>query len=85
VEIVSEKNDSTYAVILRRHGIPPGDFLMVGNSLKSDILPVLALGGAGVYVPYHVTWQHEHTDVFPDAPGRFAELKSIRELPALLR
>src|SRR5687768_8075131 len=47
VEIVSEKNKLTYAAIFRRHGITPERFLMVGNSLKSDILPVLELGGAG--------------------------------------
>src|ERR1700685_2455292 len=47
IEIVSEKNAGTYELILRRHGIEPASFLMVGNSIKSDILPVLALGGAG--------------------------------------
>ena len=55
VEILSEKNESTYAEILRRHGLAPTRFMMVGNSLKSDILPVLALGGIGVHVPYRLT------------------------------
>jgi putative hydrolase of the HAD superfamily len=85
VEILSEKDESSYAALLRRHAIAPTEFLMVGNSLKSDILPVLALGGAGAYVPYHLTWGHERTDRTPDAPGRFFQLTSIRELPALLR
>jgi len=85
VEIVSEKDESTYAAILRRHGIAPAEFLMVGNSVKSDILPVLALGGAGVHVPYHLTWALDHTEQVPDADGRFFQLKSLRELPALLR
>jgi putative hydrolase of the HAD superfamily len=58
---------------------------MVGNSLKSDILPVLALGGTGVHVPYHLTWGHERTAETPIAPGRFFQLASLRELPARLQ
>ena len=85
IEIVSEKDESTYAAILRRHSIAPGEFLMVGNSLKSDILPVLALGAAGVHVPYHLAWGLEHTEQLPDADAPFVQLKSLRELPALLR
>lgn len=84
VDIVSEKNETTYARVLRRHGIAPGEFLMVGNSLKSDILPVLALGGAGAHIPYPLLWQHEQTMQLPNAPGRFFELTHIRELPALI-
>jgi putative hydrolase of the HAD superfamily len=85
IEILAEKDEAAYAAILRRHGIAPADFLMVGNSLKSDILPVLALGGSAVHIPYHVTWQHEHVEQLPDAPGRFVQLASLRELPAFLR
>lgn len=84
IEIVSEKNEATYASILRRHAIAPEEFLMVGNSLKSDILPVLALGGMAAHVPYHVLWGYEHTDRVPDAAGRFFQLKSLRELTELL-
>ena len=84
VEIVSEKNEATYARVLRRHGIAPQEFLMVGNSLKSDILPVLALGGAGAHIPYPLLWQHERTIEMPNAPGRFFELTNIRDLPALV-
>lgn len=84
VEIVSEKNEATYAAVLRRHDVAPCDFLMVGNSLKSDILPVLALGGSGAHIPYHLLWQHERTIELPNAPGRFFELANIRELPPLL-
>ena len=84
VEIVSEKNETTYGAILRRHAIDPRQFLMVGNSLKSDIQPVLALGGLGAYIPYHLTWAAEHLDEAPDAPGRFFTLGSVRELPSLV-
>jgi putative hydrolase of the HAD superfamily len=82
VEIVSEKDEATYAALLQRHGIRPGDFAMVGNSVKSDILPVLALGGRAVHIPYHLTWAHEVVETPADAP--FPVLTSIRELPALL-
>jgi putative hydrolase of the HAD superfamily len=59
IEIVSEKDPATYRRLLEEFGITPGQFLMVGNSLRSDIAPVLALGGWGVHMPYHVTWAHE--------------------------
>ncbi|HUR59062.1 MAG TPA: HAD family hydrolase [Opitutaceae bacterium] len=84
VEIVSEKNEATYAAILRRHAIVPAGFLMVGNSLKSDILPVLNLGGAGAYVPYHLTWAAERVDDIPPAAGRFFRLRSLRDLPEVI-
>lgn len=84
IEIVSEKDQATYATILQRHGIAAAEFLMVGNSLKSDILPVLALGGSAAHIPYHLLWELEHAEHLPDAPGRFFELKTLRELPALL-
>jgi len=85
VEIVSEKDRSTYEAILRRHAIAPDRFLMVGNSLKSDILPVLALGGAGVHVPYPLTWAHEQVEQLPAADGRFFQLKTMRELLDVVR
>jgi putative hydrolase of the HAD superfamily len=85
VEIVSEKDEAAYSTVLRRHAITPGEFLMVGNSLKSDILPVLALGGSAAHVPYPLLWQHEKTAHLPDAPGRFFELKHVRELVELLK
>lgn len=84
IEIVSEKNEAAYATILRRHAIQPHGFLMVGNSLKSDILPVLTLGGTGVHIPYHLTWAHEHVETLPAAEGRFFEVKSIREIPRII-
>lgn len=81
VEILSEKDAGTYAAIFRRHAIDPDRFLMVGNSLKSDILPVLELGGAGAHVPYHLTWAAERVEHLPAADGRFFRLKTLRELP----
>lgn len=84
VEVVSEKNTATYAAVLRRHGLVAADFLMVGNSLKSDIVPVLEIGGAAAYVPYHITWAAERMDEMPRAEGRFFALAAVREVRAVV-
>jgi putative hydrolase of the HAD superfamily len=86
VEIVAEKDVNIYARVLRRLQIPPERFLMVGNSLKSDILPALDLGAHAVLVPYHLLWQAEQAPPPPPAAAanRFFQLKSLRELPALV-
>ncbi|NDC74352.1 HAD family hydrolase [bacterium] len=83
-EVVSEKDDVTYRRVLARHGIDPTRFLMIGNSLKSDIAPILRLGGLAAHIPYHVTWEHERLATPPEAPGRFFTLASLHELPALV-
>ncbi len=83
IEIVSEKDASTYARVLAEFGIAPRQFAMVGNSLRSDIAPVLALGGWGVHMPYHVTWVHETHAQLPDGTaGRVREVASPAGLPA---
>jgi putative hydrolase of the HAD superfamily len=81
VEVVNEKDPETYDAILQRLQVKPEHFCMVGNSVKSDVLPVLAIGGNAVHVPYPMTWALEHAE-----PGHFtfAELESISELPAWL-
>jgi len=84
VEIVSEKNEAAYAAIWRRHGVAAGEFLMVGNSIKSDILPVLSLGGAAAYVPYHLTWAAERVEEVPRADGRFFQIGALRELATVV-
>jgi putative hydrolase of the HAD superfamily len=80
LEIVLEKDPETYAGLLRRFGVDPHRFLMVGNSVRSDILPVMTLGGHAVHVPYHLLWELEHVE----HDELFTELASISELPALL-
>lgn len=62
IEIVSEKNPQTYLTILEKYQIHTHEFLMVGNSLKSDVLPVLDIGSMAVHIPYHSTWVHEQVD-----------------------
>jgi putative hydrolase of the HAD superfamily len=81
VEVVLEKDVDTYARILARLEIAPPKFCMVGNSVRSDVLPVLALGGHAVHIPYPLLWEHEHVDHDEDVD----ELASIKELPARLR
>jgi len=59
IEVMSEKDEENYRKLIRHLDINPAEFLMIGNSLKSDILPVLRIGGHGIHIPYHITWQHE--------------------------
>jgi putative hydrolase of the HAD superfamily len=84
VEIVSEKTREVYEDILRRYEIPPRRFLMVGNSLRSDITPVLALGGYAVYIPYHITWMHETMVKPPVGNERYYQLEHMGQLPQLI-
>ena len=83
-EIVSDKNVESYARVLERIQVSTDQFLMIGNSLKSDILPVLNLGGHGVYIPYRITWAHEHVHSPPTDHQNFYELESIAQLPGLI-
>jgi putative hydrolase of the HAD superfamily len=84
LEVVSEKDPATYEKLLRKHGVEAGRFLMVGNSLRSDIWPVLELGGSAVYIPYQTTWSHEMAEVPPATRDGFYQLKHFGQLPELL-
>jgi putative hydrolase of the HAD superfamily len=85
VEIVSEKDAAVYRRVMARYGVPADRFVMVGNSLRSDILPVLEAGGHAVHVPYEISWIHE--EVAPSALGdaHFHRIAHIRDLAPLLR
>lgn len=85
VEIMSEKKENNYLNIIHRLDIAPNEFMMVGNSLKSDVIPVLNIGGYGVFVPYHTTWLHEHADENEIQNENFIKILSIAELPTLLK
>ena len=85
IEIVSEKDVATYARLMREFGIAPTQFAMIGNSLRSDIVPVLELGGCGVHMPYHVTWAHENETSPPTALERMRVVDAPQALPAALR
>ena len=84
VEILSEKNKETYGGVFRRRGIKPEEFVMVGNSLRSDIVPVVELGGRAVHIPYEVTWAHEEVREEHLPKHGWRRLETIRELPSAL-
>ena len=85
IEIVSEKDPATYARLFAEFGVAPSQFAMVGNSLRSDIAPVLELGGWGVHVPYHTTWAHETDAELQAGHGRMRTIASLDELPQALQ
>ena len=85
VEIVSEKDSRTYEAVMARHRVAPDRFLMVGNSLRSDVLPVLDAGAAAVHIPYAVTWAHETVTEEALAGRSFARLARFAELAEWLR
>ncbi|MBX3172166.1 MAG: HAD family hydrolase [Candidatus Eremiobacteraeota bacterium] len=80
VEIVSEKNAETYRKILRRYHLDAEDFVMVGNSVKSDILPVLEVGARAIYIPYEITWELEVAELGNPDPSRCRRCQSIAEV-----
>lgn len=79
IEIMSEKKEDDFRKLIRHLDIPPDSFAMIGNSLKSDIVPVLNLGGYGFHIPYHVTWAHERVESKIENE-KFKVLNSIHEL-----
>lgn len=84
VEIVSDKNAATYERIFRRHGDGPERAMMIGNSLKSDVIPAIEAGGWGVHIPHALTWAVEHAEPPRDAP-RFRHLAHLGEVVDLVR
>jgi len=82
IEIVSDKNTNTYEQILQRHSLSTESFLMVGNSMKSDILPVLDIGAQALHVPYHSTWAHE--EVTKDVLLNYPQLESLVDISELI-
>jgi putative hydrolase of the HAD superfamily len=83
VEIVSDKSPLTYQRIFTRHGDGPERSMMVGNSLRSDVVPAIEAGSWGIFIPHPLTWAMEHAEAPNDAP-RFRQIERIGELPGLL-
>lgn len=83
VEIVSEKNEKAYQRILEKYNLQPTDFIMVGNSLKSDILPVVHIGARAIHIPYAITWEHELVADEQLVGKSFIAVTSARELLTL--
>ena len=83
IEIMHEKDPPAYTAAFTRHGIDPARFVMVGNSLKSDVLPVLGLGGWAIHVPYATTWAIEHAEE-PTGHPRFVGPATLHDVPRLV-
>jgi len=84
IEIMSDKKCDNYTALLRHLDISPGQFVMVGNSIKSDIQPVLDLGGSGIYIPYHTMWLHEYVENDSLSCERFHKVKAIGDILEVL-
>lgn len=84
IEVVSEKDTRTYARVLRELDVPAAEFVMIGNSLRSDIEPVVALGGWGIYMPYHITWAHEAEHAIAEGEPRMLQVETADDLPDAL-
>jgi putative hydrolase of the HAD superfamily len=84
VEVMPEKDPANYLKLIKHLDIQPSELLMVGNSLKSDIVPVLNVGGYAVHVPYHITWIHEQIE-HEIEDEKFKSVTTIRDVPAILR
>ena len=84
VEVVSEKDEPTYQRLFRRHQATPDNFVMIGNSLKSDVLPVARLGYRAIHVPYHATWIHEQVPGAELAGLAFEQVATLGEVLGLL-
>jgi putative hydrolase of the HAD superfamily len=83
IEVMSDKQEKDYSDLLNRLEIKPKEFFMIGNSLKSDVLPVLAIGGYAVHVPYHTTWEHEKINHKVEHPN-FRTLEKISDVLEIL-
>nr|WP_295377694.1 HAD family hydrolase [Pseudoxanthomonas sp.] len=84
IEVVSEKDVPTYSRVLQELEVEPSRFVMIGNSLRSDIEPVIQLGGWGIHMPYHVTWALETEHGLGEDVPRLATVAGAAELPAAL-
>ena len=84
VEVVSDKNTTTYARIFSQHGAGPEAALMAGNSMKSDVLPMIEAGGHGVFIPFAEAWALEHAEA-PETHPRYHTLEALADLPNLIQ
>ncbi|HEY0092349.1 MAG TPA: HAD family hydrolase [Flavobacterium sp.] len=84
IEVMSDKQEKDYTDLVKRLDIKPTEFLMIGNSLKSDILPVLGIGGHAIHIPFHTTWAHERIDHKVEHKN-FKNFIQIKEVVELLR
>lgn len=83
IEIMSEKGEDDYLKLIKHLDIPPANFMMIGNSIKSDIIPVLNIGGHAIHVPFHTTWAHEQVETNLEHPN-FRRVEKLKEVLGLI-
>lgn len=84
VEVMSDKNESDYLKIIKHLECLPSEFLMVGNSLKSDVLPLTRIGAAAIHIPFHTTWEHEKVCLTESNAAEYKTLCSLSELKKII-
>jgi putative hydrolase of the HAD superfamily len=84
IEVLSDKQDGNYSKLLNHLDIQPSEFLMVGNSLKSDILPLINIGAKAIHVPFHTTWLHEQVKETETKDKTYKTISSLAELNSIL-
>lgn len=84
IEVLSDKKEDNYSRLLKHLDIKPSAFLMIGNSLKSDILPLVTIGAKAIHIPFHTTWAHEEVTVDVNASKNYKTLKNLREVITIL-
>lgn len=84
IEVLSDKKEENYSRLLIHLDIKPEEFLMLGNSLKSDVLPIVAIGAKAIHIPFHTTWAHEEVDVNANAAKSYKTLKNLSEVISVL-
>ncbi|MBS9773566.1 MAG: HAD family hydrolase [Tenacibaculum sp.] len=85
IEVMSEKNVSDYEKMIKRLDINPSEFLMIGNSLKSDVLPLVKLGASAIHVPFHTTWSHEEVSEEQKNEVDYNTILNIKEIVNILK
>ena len=83
VEVMSDKKESDYLKLLNHLDIKPSELLMIGNSLKSDVLPLVQIGASAIHVPFHTTWVHEEVTVDLSSKVKYSTISNIKEVLAL--
>ncbi len=84
IEVLSDKKEANYSKLLNHLDIKPSEFLMIGNSLKSDILPLINIKASAIHVPFHTTWLHEQVTINTEVSKQYKTIKSLLELPKLV-
>jgi len=84
IEVLSDKKKENYSRLLKHLDITPQQFLMIGNSLKSDVLPLVSIGAEAIHIPFHTTWAHEEVTVNPNKPKSYRTLKNLSEVISIL-